>query len=137
MRILLAIMFLSLTAEISAQILPGMKDSEIQDYLAGAYEGYVLRDPPNDDELKFMTFEHVSGDMTLLVFMDSEGRCTFTRLMVDIDYLDDMTGRYDVDYENRGDNRWIARTRGETFMLTLEEGDWMFTVTVRKADPEL
>ncbi len=136
MRVLLVILFLSLTAEISAQILPGMKGPEIRGYLAGSYEGYALREPPNDDKLDFMTFEHVSGDMTLLVFMDGEGTCIFTRLMVDIDYLDDMTGRYDKDYENRGDNRWIARTRGETFMLTLEEGDWMFTVTVRKADSE-
>lgn len=133
-RIYFVIFLMGLSAEVSSQILPGMERKEIKSYIASSHSGYVLREPPNAGELDFMTFEHVSGDKTLLVFLSPEGVCTFTRLMVDLDYIEDLVSRYDREYEPAGGNSWTAVSRGEVFDISIEERDWMFTVTVRKRE---
>ncbi len=136
MRILFLIFIIGLSAEASSQILPGMGREEIKDYIASSHRGYMLREPPNAAGLDFMTFEHVSGDKTLLVFLSPGGVCTFTRLMVDVGYIDDLVSVYDIEYEPAGENRWTAVSRGKIFDISVEEREWIFTVTVRKKESE-
>jgi hypothetical protein len=135
MRPLLCLFYIAFSTGCFAQILPGMEVKEIHGHMAANFRDYILREPPNADELNFLKYEHISGDKTLLVFV-SEGSCNFTRLMADIDYLDEMIERFDSEFTRAGKNSWITRERGIGFIVTLNESDWIFTVTVRKIDEE-
>lgn len=117
-----------------SQILPGLDRDQVLGYMAESYRDFVLREPPNASDLDFIKYEHVSGDMTLLVFMAENGNCRFTRLMVDNYYIDDMIDRFNTDFEPDGDKKWIARKMGEEFSVTLHESEWLFTVTVSKKE---
>jgi hypothetical protein len=128
--------FILLSAGCLAQILPGMEVKEIHRYMAGNFRDYILREPPNADKLNFIKYEHASGDKTLLVFVTEKGLCSFTRLMADIDYLDEMVESFDSKFIRAGKNRWTAKERGSEFTVNLEESDWIFTVTVRFINEE-
>ncbi len=132
MRILMVLLFIVFPDEGSAQILPGMEHDHILSYMNKNWGEFAFRKPPNADELNFLKFEHVSGDKTLIVFMSENDICLFTRLIVDIDYLQELIADYDSGFEPLGENQWIAKERGEKFKVRIDESEWMFTVTVRE-----
>ena len=134
MRQLLLVILISIFVDSVSQILPGMDSEEIGRHMMSSHRDFVLRNPPNVDELDFIKYEHVSGDKTLIVFVNEKGYCTFTRLMVDIDYLEEYIAEYEQNYESAGDNLWIAIRRGEEFSIAVEESEWTFSVTVRPKD---
>lgn len=133
MRILIVFFFLNLSAESISQILPGMERDEILEYMSLSHKDFVFREPPNVNELDFIKYEHVSGDKTLLVFMTENGYCSFTRLMVDIDYLEEIIENFNREYDNTGEMKWTLTERGKKFSIDIEESEWLFTVTVRSA----
>ncbi len=134
MRQLLLVILISISVDSVSQILPGMDLEEIGRHMRSSHREFVLRNPPNVDELDFIKYEHVSGDKTLIVFVNEKGYCRFTRLMVDIDYLEEYIDEYEQNYEPAGDNLWIVKSRGEEFSIAVEESEWMFSVTVRHKD---
>jgi hypothetical protein len=136
MRPLLCLFYIAFSTGCFAQILPGMEVKEIHGYMAVNFRDFILHEPPNADELNFIKYEHISGDKTLLVFVSEDGSCNFTRLMGDIDYLDEMIEIFDSEFTRAGKNKWITRERGSEFIVALDESDWIFTVTVRKIDEE-
>jgi len=135
-RILIIILMTVIALPARSQLLPGLERDQVMSYMAESYREFVLRVPPNVNELDFIKYEHVSGDMTLLVFMSEEGYCRFTRLMVDNYYIDEMVDRFNSDFKSSGDREWIARRGIEELSVTLQESEWMFTVEVRIKENE-
>lgn len=131
MRIFAVLLLITLTAGSYSQILPGMNREEVKKYMAGSFRDFVLRVPPNADELDFLKYEHKSGDMTLLVFVNKEGVCRFTRMMIDIDYLDETIDDYNTGFEPSGEMKWRTTKKEEEFIVSIDAAEWMFTVTVR------
>jgi hypothetical protein len=131
MRLLAVLVMIAFSQGGLSQILPGMGRQDIHAHMADQYGNFVLREPPNADKLEFIKYEHVSGDKTLIVFFAEDGTCRFTRLIVDIFHIDDTVERFNADYRHTGENRWIAQRDDEEFLVSLEESEWIFTVTVR------
>ena len=129
------ILFLMLTSvEGFSQLLPGMARDEVIRNMSDSFGEFILVQPPNQTDLDFIKYEHVSGDMTLLVFLSEDGTCRFTRLMADLYYRDEIIAGHNEIYEPAGDRHWLARERGEIFGISMEESDWMITVTVRQPE---
>jgi hypothetical protein len=117
-----------------SQVLPGMTREEIHRHMSDSFGDFILVQTPNQDRLDFIKYEHVSGDLTLLVFISEKGICRFTRLMADLHYVDELTATYNRIYEPAGEKAWLARERGKVFSIRMEESEWMIRVTVREQE---
>ncbi len=131
MRLLFILICIMLPVEVIAQFLPGMDQSQVGMHMEETFREFVLRNPPNVDELDFLKYEHISGDKTLLVFMTECGICSFTRLMVDIDYLKETVDMYNREYQPAGENMWTVKKEEYEYIVSLDQSEWLFTVTVR------
>ncbi len=131
MRLLFILICIMLPVEVIAQFLPGMNQSQVGMHMEETFREFVLRNPPNVDELDFLKYEHISGDKTLLVFMTECGICSFTRLMVDIDYLEETVDMYNREYQPAGENMWTVKREEYEYIVSLDQSEWLFTVTVR------
>jgi len=131
MRLLFILICIMLPVEVIAQFLPGMDQSQVGMHMEETFREFVLRNPPNVDELDFLKYEHISGDKTLLVFMTECGICSFTRLMVDIDYLKETVDMYNREYQPAGENMWTVKREEYEYIVSLDQSEWLFTVTVR------
>lgn len=131
MRILFILICIMLPVEVIAQFLPGMDQSQVGMHMEETFREFVLRNPPNVDELDFLKYEHISGDKTLLVFMTEYGICSFTRLMVDIGYLKETVDMYNREYQPAGENMWTVKREEYEYVVSLDQSEWLFTVTVR------
>lgn len=131
MRTLVVLICVILPFEVMAQLLPGMDQSQIGGHMKETCREFVLRNPANVEELDFLKYEHISGDKTLLVFMTEYGICSFTRLMVDIDYLKETVDMYNREYQPAGENIWTVKRKDYEYIVTLDQSEWLFTVTVR------
>jgi hypothetical protein len=134
MRSLLILIFALICIEGLSQVLPGMTRGEVISLMSDSFGDFIPVQPPNHDKLDFIKYEHVSGDLTLLVFISEKGICTFTRLMADLHYKDELTGTYNRIYEPAGEKTWLARERGKLFVITMEEKDWMIRIMVREQE---
>jgi hypothetical protein len=134
MRSLLILIFALICIEGLSQVLPGMTRGEVISLMSDSFGEFIPVQPPNHDKLDFIKYEHVSGDLTLLVFISEKGICTFTRLMADLHYKDELTGTYNRIYEPAGEKTWLARERGKLFVITMEEKDWMIRIMVREQE---
>lgn len=131
MRLLFILICIMLPVEVIAQFLPGMDQSQVGMHMEETFREFVLRNPPNVDELDFLKYEHISGDKTLLVFMTECGICSFTRLMVDIGYLKETVDMYNREYQPAGENMWTVKREEYEYIVSLDQSEWLFTVTVR------
>jgi hypothetical protein len=134
MRSSLILIFTLICIEGLSQVLPGMTHGEVLRRMSDSFGEFIPVQPPNHDKLDFIKYEHVSGDLTLLIFMSEKGICHFTRLMADLHYRDELTGTYNRLYEPAGEKTWLARERGKVFVIRMEVMDWMIRVTVREQE---
>lgn len=117
-----------------SQVLPGMTREEVLLHMSDSFGDFILVQPPNHERLDFIKYEHVSGDLTLLVFISEKGICRFTRLIADLHYQDELTENYNRIYRSAGEKAWVTMERGRRFTISMEESDWMIRVTVREKE---
>jgi len=68
----------------------------------------------------------------MLFFLSDKDICTYVRWMSDYSNLTDIIAELDRTYKKKDEKTWQYSEKNQEYMVRLEEGEWFFTVSIRK-----
>lgn len=80
----------------------------------------------------YLKFEDKINDITVLFFLSDDNKCTLVRLMSDYSNINDIVYELNSLYTKIDKNNWKYIDSGKEYLVSMEEGDWFFTVTVKE-----
>ncbi len=119
-------------AELHGQNFIGMPKSDIPALLKTRYPQFKLDKGAVNHAYSYLKFVDKVSEQTLLFFLSDKDVCTYVRWISDYSNLGDMTAMLNHNYRKSGANLWNYTDKGDDYTVTLEEGEWYFTVSFRK-----
>ena len=93
---------------------------------------------PDDFVVKkvYNYLKYVDGinQQTWLFFLDDNDICTSTKLMSDYMNYSEVTEKLNSQHKKNGDKEWEYTDKGKTYLISLKEGDWYFTLTTKQKE---
>ncbi|MFH2094416.1 MAG: hypothetical protein ABIJ16_01855 [Bacteroidota bacterium] len=134
MKNLLPVLLMIVTAcSLYAQVLIGMTDDDIIEYIEKNYPNYTLNTGfgATSNTVKFVDDKN---DRTMIFFLDEKNRCKYSKLMLDIGEYDKTVEVLNKTYKKIGDMKWVQRKEGVDYLLIIEKTDWMFSILTQKKE---
>lgn len=116
----------------SGQNFIGMHKDNIADALKQDYPDFRLDNTNVNDTYNYLKFVDNISEQTILFFLSDDDVCTYVRWISDYANLNDMTGMLNQKYRKNGEKSWTYSQNGKSYAVTLEEGEWYFTVNIRE-----
>ncbi|MBN2273398.1 MAG: hypothetical protein JXR41_13760 [Bacteroidales bacterium] len=80
----------------------------------------------------YLKFVDKISEQTILYFLSDKNICTYVRWMSDYANLNEVINELDRKYKKKSKLTWYYFDKGQQYEVKLEEGDWFFTVNIRK-----
>jgi hypothetical protein len=132
MRILLLYIVLTLSFHAAAQNYIGMHKDEIMKVLQKEQPGFKLDKNAVNRSYNVIKFVDKISEQTMLFFLSEKDICTYVRWMSDYSNLTEIIGELDRSYKRKDEKTWYYSDKNQEYVVTLEEGEWFFTVSIRK-----
>jgi hypothetical protein len=132
MRIFLLNMVLVLSFHAAAQNYIGMHKDEITTILQAERPGFKLDKNAVNRSYNLIKFVDKISEQTILFFLSEKDICTYVRWMSDYSNLTEIIGELDRSYRKKDEKTWYYTDKNQEYVVSLEEGDWFFTVSIRK-----
>jgi hypothetical protein len=124
MRVLLLPIVLAFSFHAAAQNYIGMQKDEIIKVLQKERPAFKLDKNAVNRSYNVIKFVDKISEQTMLFFLSEKDICTYVRWMSDYSNLTEIMGELDSTYKKKDEKTW--------YVVRLEEGDWFFTVSIRK-----
>jgi hypothetical protein len=131
LKIGVAFLILGLTVNITAQNFIGMPKNSIQELMKKSYPTLKLNTSVVNHDFKYLKYEDKINEITVLFFLSEDDKCTLVRRMCDYANINDELQTLNTKYKPAGKNTWVFEEGGKLFLVTLEEGEWYFTITTK------
>ena len=131
--LLFAISVLLLSSSLNAQILIGMNEDEIVEYMEENHPDFNLNTGFGATETTVKFIDTVK-DRTMIFFLDDNKICKYSKLILDIEEYDKTIAALDKSYESAGEMKWEVSKEEGKYFLSIEKTDWMFSIVTQKAD---
>lgn len=118
--------------EIHCQNFIGLHKNEIIDSMKISYKNFKLNNDVVNKAYKYLKFEDHVSEQTMLFFLSEDNRCTLVRWMSDYSNINDIIGQLNKKYSKISKNQWSYNVNGKDYIVMLEDGEWYFTVTIKK-----
>lgn len=122
----------SLAGVSSSQHLIGLHKDDIIVLMKENQPDFKMDNSTVNKLYKYLKFVDNINEQTLLIFLDENDRCTFSKLMSDYSNLDDALNDLNKNYKTVKVNEWIYSIDGVNYSVTLAEEEWFFTILVKK-----
>jgi hypothetical protein len=132
MRIILSYLILAFTLHAGAQNYIGMQKDEIIKAMHQERPNFKLDKNAVNKAYSYLKFVDKISEQTLLFFLSQKNTCTYVRWMSDYANLNDITTELDKTYKKKDEKTWFYTDKNQEYIVKLEEGDWFFTVSIRK-----
>ena len=116
------------------QILIGKNEDEIVEYMEEKYPQYEHSTGGFGSSSSSVKFVDANGDRTLMFFLDDNGLCKYSKLILDIEEYDKTIKLLNSKYKKLGDNKWITSKGGEEYLMSIDKTEWMFSIVTQLKD---
>jgi hypothetical protein len=137
MRIILKLAFLFYVSclfatECYSQNYIGMHKDEIIATMKDSQKNFKLNTSYVNPHYNYLKYEDPINEVTILYFLSEEDKCKLIRKMYDYSNINDVEKELNENYTKVGKNKWEFRELLQKYSVELTEGDWFFTVTIKK-----
>jgi len=132
MRTLLLYLFMVLSFHATAQNFIGMKKDDIITVMQKERPHFKIDKNAVNRTYTYIKFVDKISEQTMLFFLSESNVCTYIRWMSDYSNLTDIITELDKKYKKRDDKSWTYSEKNQEYVVKLEEGDWFFTISIRK-----
>jgi hypothetical protein len=123
---------LVLSFQAAAQNYIGMHKDEITKVLQKERPAFKLDKNSINGSYNVIKFVDKISEQTMLFFLSEKDICTYVRWMSDYSNISEIIGELDRSYKKKDDKTWHYTDKNQEFVVRLEEGDWFFTISIRK-----
>lgn len=132
MRVLVTYLLLSFTLHMAAQNYIGMQKDDIIKAMQKDRPLFKLDKNAVNRSYNYLKFVDKISEQTILFFLSEKNICTYVRWMSDYANLNEIIAELDNKYKKKDEQTWTYADKGRDYIVKLEEGDWFFTITIRK-----
>jgi len=137
MRALIRIAFLIFmvyffSADLYSQNFVGMHKDEIIKVMNASQKSFKLNTSDVNPHYNYLKYEDKINEITILYFLSDENECTLVRKMYDYSNINDVLQELNEKYKKTGKNTWEYKYLIQKYSVELTEGEWFFTVTIKK-----
>jgi len=132
MRVLLFNILLAFSFFASAQNYIGMQKDDIIKVMQKERPGFKLEKNAVNRSYNMIKFVDKISEQTMLFFLSEKNICTYVRWMSDYSNLTEIIGELDCIYKKKDEKTWYYSDKNQDYVVRLEEGEWFFTIGIRK-----
>jgi hypothetical protein len=132
MRVLITYLLLSFSLHIAAQNFIGMQKDDIIKVMHKDHPHFRLDKNAINRSYNYLKFVDKISEQTMLFFLSESNSCTYVRWMSDYANLNEIITELDKKYKKKDEQTWTYADKGRDYIVKLEEGEWFFTVSIRK-----
>ena len=120
-----------MASEGHAQNYIGLHKDEIIQLMRENKKNFRLNTSNVNNTYNYLKYEDNISEQTMLFFLTKNDTCKYVRWMSDYSNLNDVLNDLNSEYTKAGKDKWTYVDNGKNYMVTMEEGDWYFTVTIK------
>jgi predicted GNAT superfamily acetyltransferase len=132
MRVFITYLLLVFSFHAAAQNFIGMQKDEIIKVMQKDRPHFKLDKNSINRTYNYIKFVDKISEQTLLFFLSESNSCTYVRWMSDYANLNEIITELDKKYKKKDEKTWNYTDKGQDYIVKLEEGEWFFTVSIRK-----
>jgi hypothetical protein len=132
MRALLINILLAFSLYAAAQNYIGMQKEEIIKVLPKERPGFKYEKNAVNHSYNVIKFVNKISEQTMLFFLSEKNICTYVRWISDYSNLSEIVSELDHNYKKKDEKTWYYSDKNQDFVVSLEEGEWFFTVSIRQ-----
>ena len=110
----------------------GMHKDEIMKEMKQVMPDFKIDNSTVNKLYKYLKYVDDINEQTLLIFLDENDRCTFSKLMSDYSNLDDAIKKLNNKYKKVKQNEWVYSLEKVSYSVILKEEEWFFTIETKK-----
>jgi hypothetical protein len=129
--VIFVFLVIAVTIKVTAQNYIGVHKDEIIRLMSEKHRNFKLNKDVINRRYTYLKYEDDISEQTILFFLSDKGYCTLVRWMSDYANISDILFMLDKGYTRTGKNQWTYTKDGKDYLITLEEGEWFFTVSYR------
>ncbi len=132
-KLLIILSIIILSGSLNAQILIGLTEDEILNYMEEKHPNYNLNTGFGSTE-NTVKFYDSTRDRTFIFFLDDKGVCEYSKLMLDMEEYDKTVSvmNNSKSFITKGEHKWIQKKGNIEFVLTIDKTKWMFSLVTQK-----
>lgn len=121
-----------LGATLNAQHCIGLQKDELAQCINENYKNFNFDGNATNSSFKYLKYTDILGEQTILFFLDEVNKCVMVRHMCDFALINEKINELNYKYTKVEDGKWVYTRGRDTYEVTLNEGEWFFTVTTRR-----
>lgn len=130
---LFALVFLAFSAlpgkELQAQYnFVGFSQDNIKKVMAASYPAFSENRFGSNSQVNSIKYVDGENDRTLIFFFNKENVCEYTKLIEDIESLEDRVAEFNQKYKPEGELSWLEAKDGKTYRIKIEKTDYSITI---------
>ncbi|MFZ5941930.1 MAG: hypothetical protein ACOYXB_15285 [Bacteroidota bacterium] len=127
-RIFILLMILMTGMQLNAQKVIGLSKDEVQALVKSSVKEFKLDKSITQQAFNYLKYVNDSQTKTWIIFFSEDDICTHTKTVCDYSEYDFVLDDLKKSCRNVADKTWEYKEDGKTFVITLEESDWYFTL---------
>ncbi len=128
--IVINIIMLVLSLNLSGQNLLGYKAGKIEKYIARNHEELVKEENSKNEYFRYLKYtDGTAGTSTIYFFLSENNKCSRIKSMHVHSMKDKVIRKLDKLYTRKGENTWTDRNKGIDAVIKLLNEEWYFTVS--------
>ena len=132
MRIFLSYLLLAFSFHAASQNYIGMQKDEIIKVMQKDRPNFKLDKDVINRTYNYIKFVDKISEQTMLFFLSENKRCTYVRWMSDYSNLNEIITELDKKYKKKDEKTWYYTEKDQDYVVKFEEGEWFFTISIRK-----
>ncbi|MBN2214239.1 MAG: hypothetical protein JW723_08340 [Bacteroidales bacterium] len=125
------VLMIAVAIRVSAQNYVGVHKDDIIRLMSEKHHNFKLNRDVINRRYNYLKYEDGISEQTILFFLSDDEYCTLVRWMSDYSNINDILYMLNKEYKRVGKNRWTYIKNGKNYIISLEEGEWFFTVNFR------
>jgi hypothetical protein len=130
-HILILLLLLS-SYRTNAQNFIGMTKDQIILEMNTTGKNFKLNTGAINPYYNYLKYEDSIDEITILFFLSEDDICTLVRKMCDYANINDEIGELNKKYKRLNKDKWTYSSKGKSYLITLEESEWYFTITTKQ-----
>lgn len=127
--VIAAILISFASALASGQNLIGFSYDKIRSYMKENRKEMSFN-KVNNKQFNYLKYTDGSESQTILFFLDADSVCRSIRIICDESARTKMVNEFNSSYKKNGDNKWIDKRNGNSYIIELFEEDWASVITM-------
>lgn len=137
MKIALILLWVYLAADTGSKSLfseqfIGQSKTNISESVSANFKSLKLNTGFINNTYNYLKYEDKISEITVLFFLNEKDVCSLVRIMADYSNLNDFKAELNTHYSKQTANSWKYVQNEKEYIVTMEEGDWYFTVTIKE-----